>query len=185
MYASEVPFYTSHCNDTHIRHFVIHQGWFNSSTWLSSRIIFCIPSWPCILRDRVAESQKRAEWAWCSWSTGWLQKWRNVSRECACGCEHKNTEETIYCTQVLYWVGGGVVKSVETKSSVAGQFAVKFKSETYCWTQKLNKEDYGVNKCCAMSGYPRQGGSTKDHIEYSWRTYHVEITHSPITFANL
>jgi hypothetical protein len=27
-----------------------------------------------------------------------------------------------------------------------GQFAVKHKSDTYCWTQKLNKEDYGVDK---------------------------------------
>ncbi len=33
--------------------------------------------------------------------------------------------------------------------------------------------------------HPRQGDSTTDHIEYSWCTYHVEITHSPITFANL
>ena len=31
--------------------------------------------------------------------------------------------------------------------SVAGQFAaVKYRSETYCWTQKLNREDYGVDK---------------------------------------
>jgi hypothetical protein len=34
----------------------------------------------------------------------------------------------------------GVVKSVEKKKSVAGQFAVKYKSETYCWTQKLNRD---------------------------------------------
>ena len=33
------------------------------------------------------------------------------------------------------------------QKSVAGQFvAVKYRSETYCWTQKLNKEDYGVDK---------------------------------------
>ena len=33
------------------------------------------------------------------------------------------------------------------KKSVAGQFAaVKYRSETYCWTQKLNREDYGVDK---------------------------------------
>ena len=44
----------------------------------------------------------------------------------------------------------GVVKSVEKKKSVSGQFAVEYKSETYCWTQKLNKEDYGVlgTSCC-------------------------------------
>jgi hypothetical protein len=31
--------------------------------------------------------------------------------------------------------------------SVAGQFAaVKYRSETYCWTQELNSEDYGVDK---------------------------------------
>ena len=40
----------------------------------------------------------------------------------------------------------GVMKSVEKKESVAGQFAVKCKSETYCWTQKLNRKDYGVDK---------------------------------------
>ncbi len=39
----------------------------------------------------------------------------------------------------------GVVKSVEKKKSVAGQFAVKYKSETYYWSQKLNKKDYGVD----------------------------------------
>ena len=35
---------------------------------------------------------------------------------------------------------------MEKKKSVAGQVAVKYKSETYCWTRKLNKEDYGVDK---------------------------------------
>ena len=35
----------------------------------------------------------------------------------------------------------GVLKSVEKKKSVADQFAVKYKSKTYCWTQKLNKEE--------------------------------------------
>jgi hypothetical protein len=33
------------------------------------------------------------------------------------------------------------------KKSVAGQFAaVKYRSETYCWTHKLNREVYGVDK---------------------------------------
>ena len=40
----------------------------------------------------------------------------------------------------------GVVKSVEKKKSVAVHFAFKYKSETYYWTQQLNKEDYGVGK---------------------------------------
>ena len=40
-----------------------------------------------------------------------------------------------------------VVKSVE-KKSVVGQFVVKYNSETYCCTQKLNREDYGVHKYC-------------------------------------
>ncbi len=40
----------------------------------------------------------------------------------------------------------GVVKSVEKNKSVAVQFAVKYKSETYYWTQKLNRQDYGVDK---------------------------------------
>ena len=35
----------------------------------------------------------------------------------------------------------------KTKKIVAGQFAaVKYESETYCWTQKLNREGYGVHK---------------------------------------
>ena len=42
------------------------------------------------------------------------------------------------------WAVG--VKSVEKEKSVAGQFAVKYKSETYCWTQNPNKEDYGVTR---------------------------------------
>jgi hypothetical protein len=40
----------------------------------------------------------------------------------------------------------GVVKSVEKNKCVAGQFAIKYMSETYCWTQKLNKEDYEFDK---------------------------------------
>jgi hypothetical protein len=33
------------------------------------------------------------------------------------------------------------------KKSVAGQLAaVKYRSETYCWTRKLNREDSGVDK---------------------------------------
>ena len=44
------------------------------------------------------------------------------------------------------WWAVGVLKSVDKKKSVAGQFAVKYESETYCWTQKLNREDDGVDK---------------------------------------
>ena len=36
---------------------------------------------------------------------------------------------------------------LKKKKSVAGQFAaVKYRSETYYWTKKLNREDYGVDK---------------------------------------
>jgi hypothetical protein len=36
---------------------------------------------------------------------------------------------------------------LKKKKSVAGHFAaVKYSSETYCWTQKLNRQDYGVDK---------------------------------------
>jgi len=56
------------------------------------------------------------------------------------------TEGTIYCAQVLYWVGGGCGESVEKKKSAAGQFAVKHQSETSCWTQEPNRQDYGVHK---------------------------------------
>ena len=39
---------------------------------------------------------------------------------------------------------------MEKKNSVDGQFAVKYKSETYSWTQKLNMEDYGFDKYWAL-----------------------------------
>jgi hypothetical protein len=45
----------------------------------------------------------------------------------------------------------GVVKSVEKKESAAGQFAVKYKSEKYCWTKKLSRDDYGVDKYFLLS----------------------------------
>jgi hypothetical protein len=35
------------------------------------------------------------------------------------------------------------------KKSVAGQFAaVKYRSETYCWTQKLNRENFVLSGSC-------------------------------------
>jgi hypothetical protein len=41
----------------------------------------------------------------------------------------------------------GVVENVETKKSVAGQFALKYKSKTYCCNvyrlKRLKKEDTG------------------------------------------
>ncbi len=40
------------------------------------------------------------------------------------------------------WWAVGVVKSVEKKRSVAGQFAVKYKSETYC------HKYWGTSCCC-------------------------------------
>jgi hypothetical protein len=44
----------------------------------------------------------------------------------------------------------------EKKKSVAGQFAaVKYRSETYCWTQKLNREDYGVDTYWVLSFFSR------------------------------
>ncbi len=35
----------------------------------------------------------------------------------------------------------GVVKAVDKKKSVAGQFVIKYKSETHWWAQKQNRED--------------------------------------------
>ena len=36
---------------------------------------------------------------------------------------------------------------VKKKKSLASQFAaVKYRSEKYCWTKKLNRKDYGVDK---------------------------------------
>ena len=57
---------------------------------------------------RIMLFQKVIEWAWLSWSTGWIHvRRRNVCHEGACGCWHKSTEGTIYRTQVLYWVATG------------------------------------------------------------------------------
>ncbi len=36
--------------------------------------------------------------------------------------------------------------AIEKKKSIAAQFAVKYRSETHCRPQKLNREDYGVDK---------------------------------------
>ena len=108
---------------------------------------FCIPSWPCSLGDRGAEARKRAEWAWCSWSTG--------DYKCDAGVSVKNVPAAVNIKTLngrfvahKFSTGWsvGVMKSVEKKESVAGQFAVKYTSGTYCWTKKLKKEDYGVDK---------------------------------------
>jgi hypothetical protein len=43
------------------------------------------------------------------------------------------------------YTGGAYPK--KKKKSVADQFTtVKYRSETYCWTQKLYREYYGVDK---------------------------------------
>jgi hypothetical protein len=39
-----------------------------------------------------------------------------------------------------------MVKSVAKKESVAGQFAVKYKTEMLSWTNKISKEDSGIDK---------------------------------------
>ncbi len=57
---------------------------------------------------------------------------------------------------------------MEKKKSVAGQFAVKYNSETYCWTQKLNGEDYGVDKLhntVSFDGHTPEGSLQSDTIE--------------------
>jgi hypothetical protein len=42
--------------------------------------------------------------------------------------------------------------SLKKKKCVAGQFAaVKYRSVTYCWTQKLNREDYVVDVLVFLS----------------------------------
>ena len=39
-----------------------------------------------------------------------------------------------------------MVKSVERKESVAGQFAVQYMTQTLFWTNKISQEDYGIDK---------------------------------------
>jgi len=51
---------------------------------------------------------------------------------------------------------GWAVKSVKKKKSVAAQFAVKYKSETYCWTQKLNREEYGVGQYWVLLAFVKE-----------------------------
>ena len=40
----------------------------------------------------------------------------------------------------------GVVKNVDKKKSVAGQFVVKEQTGTLCWTKKLNQKDNGIRQ---------------------------------------
>jgi hypothetical protein len=40
----------------------------------------------------------------------------------------------------------GAYPKKKKKSVEGSQFAVKYMSETYYWTQRLNREDYGVDK---------------------------------------
>ena len=88
----------------------------------------------------------RREWTACtSSSRPQAQKKPVVCRGCACDSSNKNTKRVIAHKFNTGWVVG-VVKSVEKKKSVAGQFAVKYKSEAYCWTKKVNKEDCGLDK---------------------------------------
>jgi len=55
-----------------------------------------------------------------------------------------STEGAIDCTQVQSWVVGGYGEECRQEKIVAGQFADKYKDETFCWTKKLSTEDY----CC-------------------------------------
>ena len=48
----------------------------------------------------------------------------------------------------VWAVGAG--KCLEKQKSVVGHFAVECKSETYCWTKKLNRKDHGVGKCWVL-----------------------------------
>ncbi len=82
---------------------------YDSDWWRSNCVRFCIHCLPpASLADPVdpfedidTEARKRAEWAWCSWCSRWLQvSNRNVCRGGACGCYHKNTDGAIDCTQV-------------------------------------------------------------------------------------
>ena len=79
------------------------------------------PPWPCSLGDRGADARKRAEWAWCSWSTGWIQ---------VCNVPAVHIKARFMAHKFSTGWAVDVAKSVEKKKSLAGQFAVKYKSET-------------------------------------------------------
>jgi hypothetical protein len=67
------------------------------------------------------------------------------SRECAAAVNIKTLRGRLIANKFSTgWAVGGV-KSVEKEKSAVGP-AVKYESERYCWTQKLNREDYGLHK---------------------------------------
>ena len=43
-------------------------------------------------------------------------------------------------------MGRGCGEESRNQKEVAGQFAVKYMSETTCWTHSLNKQDYGIDQ---------------------------------------
>jgi hypothetical protein len=62
------------------------------------------------------------------------------------------------------------------KKSAADQFAVvKYRSETYCWTQKLNREYYGVE---------RQELGTSDG-QYSTEVLYIVVRHVALNDPHL
>ena len=80
------------------------------------------------------------------------------NRECASGCEHKNTEGTIYWAQIIYWVGGGCGEKCGKKESVADQFVVKYTTDDeVCLSPKKNlwsdysREEWGDDMTQAMT----------------------------------
>jgi hypothetical protein len=62
----------------------------------------------------------------------------------------KTLKGRFYCTQVLYWVGGGDGEECGKEEECCWPLAVKYMSKTHGWTQKLNREDYGVDNCCVL-----------------------------------
>ncbi len=53
------------------------------------------------------------------------------------------------CMRVL------ILKKKRRRVLLASLPQVKYKSETYCWTQKLNREDYGVDKYWGLCFFSR------------------------------
>ncbi len=97
-------------------------------------------------RDRGADDWKtEIRMSLFSWSTGWVQVWhRNVFRECTYSCEHKNTEWTIYYTQLLHWVGSECGESLPTHDSFS--LSPPFLT-TVVVLEELNEKNTRVHLC--------------------------------------
>jgi hypothetical protein len=82
-----------------------------------------------------------------------------MSVECVrAGCQQKTLRGRFIAHMFSTGWVMAVVKIIRKKKSVADQFALKYKTDTYGWTQNLNREDYGVTRSTQA---PRRDSSSQ------------------------